>query len=45
MNRIFLYGGLNPDTNEVLSTVDLFDATTYQFKEVKLRGDYKPQGR
>ena len=42
MNRIFLYDGLKPYTNEVLSTVELFDATIYQFKEVKLRGDYKP---
>jgi hypothetical protein len=31
--------------NNVLGTVDEFDATTYKFNQVKLRGDFKPKGR
>ena len=44
-HKVYIYGGLNVDTNEILDTVEVFDASTYQFKEVKSRGDYKPPGR
>ena len=43
-HKVYLYGGLNVE-NEILSTIDDFDATTYKFSHVKIRGDIKPKGR
>lgn len=43
-NRVYLYGGLG-DSNEVLTTMEVFDACTYQMKEVKYRLDTKAMGR
>lgn len=39
-----MYGGLNSE-NKVLDTVEDFDATTYKFSSVKIRGEFKPKGR
>lgn len=43
--KAYLYGGLDGSNNNVLSTIDEFDATTYKFNHVKFRGDFKPRGR
>jgi len=43
-NRIYLYGGLS-DTNEVLSSMEVFDACTYKMSEVKYRLDKRAVGR
>lgn len=42
--KVYLYGGLNAE-NQILSTVEEFDASTYKFNAHKMRGDYKPKGR
>jgi hypothetical protein len=44
-HKIFLYGGFDVEKNEIVDTVETFDASTYQFREVKHRGDFKPLGR
>ena len=41
-HKIFLYGGFDVEKNEIVDTVETFDASTYQFREVKHRGDFKP---
>jgi hypothetical protein len=43
-HKSYLYGGLD-SSSKILSTLDEFDATTYKFTAVKLRGDLKPRGR
>ena len=43
-NKVYLYGGLS-DSNEVLTTMEAFDAMTYQMKEVKYRLETKAMGR
>lgn len=43
-HKVFIYGGIN-QANEVLGTIDDFDATTYKFTHVKIRGEMKPRGR
>lgn len=43
--KVFIYGGLDVDTNAVVSTMECFDVTTYQFQTIKQRGDFKPAGR
>lgn len=40
-NKVFFYGGID-EKNQVLSTMDVFDACTYKFSPVKYRGDFKP---
>ena len=42
--KVYFYGGLD-ENNQVLSTMDEFDASTYKFSLVKFRGDFKPKGR
>ena len=43
--KVFIYGGLNVDTNTVVDTMESFDIATYQFTAIKQRGDLKPIGR
>lgn len=44
-SRVYLYGGISQN-NQVLSTMESFDATTYQFAEMTYRGEgFKPKGR
>ena len=35
-NKVYIYGGLN-EKNEILSTMEIFDAVTYKFSEIKYR--------
>ena len=44
MNKVYLYGGLN-DQNEGLSTMEMFDATTYKMSEVAYRLEARVAGR
>ena len=43
-HKVYLYGGLNWESH-TLETVEEFDATTYKFSNLKIRGDFKPKGR
>ena len=44
-SKVYLYGGISQN-NQVLSTMESFDACTYQFSEVTYRGEgFKPRGR
>lgn len=43
-NKIYLYGGIS-DQNEVLETMEVFDAQTYKMSEVKYRLDARAAGR
>jgi hypothetical protein len=43
-HKVYLYGGLDSE-NKILSTIEEFDATTYKFNVLKMRGDYHPKGR
>jgi hypothetical protein len=43
-NKVYLYGGIN-EKSEVLSSMELFDSTTYKVNEVKYRGDHTAMGR
>ena len=42
--KIYLHGGLN-DKNEVVDSMDVFDAMTYKVSEVKYRLDTKCPSR
>lgn len=43
-NKIYLYGGIS-DQNEVLETMEVFDAQTYKMTEVKYRLEARAVGR
>ena len=43
-NKVYLYGGIN-EKSEVLSSMELFDATTYKVNQVTYRGDHTAMGR
>ncbi len=43
-NKVYLYGGLN-DKNDVLDSMEMFDATTYKMAEVKYRLEARVPGR
>ncbi len=43
-NKIYLYGGLN-DQNQVLESMEMFDAQTYKMTEVKYRLEARASGR
>ena len=43
-NKIYLYGGLN-DRNQVLESMEMFDACTYKMTNVKYRLDARAMGR
>lgn len=43
-HKVYFYGGLDSE-NKILSTIEEFDATTYKFNVLKMRGDYQPKGR
>ena len=43
-NKVYLYGGLS-DRNEVLESMELFDAMTYKLTENKYRLEVKAAGR
>ena len=43
-NKVYLYGGLD-DKNQVLDSMEMFDATTYKMEEVKYRLEARVAGR
>ena len=44
-NKVYFYGGLD-EKNQILGSMDVFDACTYKFSTMKYRGDgFKPKGR
>ncbi len=43
-HKMYFFGGIN-EKNEVLDTMDEFDAMTYKFNAVKYRLDTKPTSR
>ena len=43
-NKVYIYGGIN-EKSEIINSMEIFDATTYKFSEVKYRGDHKALGR
>ena len=43
-NKVYIYGGIN-EKSEIINSMEIFDATTYKFSEVKYRGDHTIKGR
>ena len=43
--KAYMYGGLDPERNQVISTMETFDAAILKFQPVKYRGDSLPKGR
>lgn len=44
-NKVYIYGGLSPNENKVLSSMEVYECMTFKFNPVKYRGDHTPAAR